>query len=149
MVKSFIAASILALFAGSAAAQEPWLTYGQTLPPASGTVYNPAANFRGAIGEVQTPYTVPIGKVLVITRWGVEGYPVAGGVVLTIYTGPATPAGNHVFLHSVLADTQYNETLDNEYKFPAGTVINVMIQSAETPKQVSGWVVSGYLDDAP
>ena len=53
---------------------EPWIAYGQQRGPSNAAVDNPPTNSNGVIGEVSLPYTVPVGKKLILTSWGIEAY---------------------------------------------------------------------------
>lgn len=126
----------------------PWTVYGQTMPICQGGIYNPAPNVNGLIGEVTAlPYTVPEGKTLVVTGYGLEAYGnVSGGLVLVPFIGPVPPSPN-AFLHSVFSDNASNETLGVEFHIPAGKVFNLLLMSNECPAQLVGWYVKGRLID--
>lgn len=126
--------------------REPWIVYGQTTPICQGGVYNPTPNTNGLLGEVTAlPYTVPPGKTLVITGYGLEAYGnVPGGLVLVPYIG-ATPPTLGQFLHSVFSDNASNEQ-SPEFHLPAGTVFNLLLMSNECPAQVVGWYVKGRVE---
>jgi hypothetical protein len=49
---------------------EPWIAYGQQRGPSNAAVDNPPTNSNGVIGEVSLPYTVPVGKKLILTSLG-------------------------------------------------------------------------------
>lgn len=150
-----IAVWLLAIVVASAtpalAQGAPWIVYGQTAPVCQGGINNPKPNVNGLVGEVSAlPYTVPTGKTLVITGYGLEAYAnVPYGLVLAPYLGPTPPASNAAFLHSVYADNASNETVGVEFHLPAGTIFNLRLMSSECPAQVVGWYVKGRLVDAP
>jgi hypothetical protein len=149
-VKSILAAILVFISANVAhGACAPWTVYGQTSPVYNGAVDNPPANVNGLIGEASLPYTVPDGKVLVITAYGLEAYAqVANGLVLAPYLGATPPKTNGVFLHSVYANDASNETVGVRFHIPAGKVLNVRLMSNENPAQVVGWYIAGELCDA-
>lgn len=124
--------------------REPWIAYGQQAGPSGAHIDNPVCNHTGAIGEVDLPYTVPVGWDLVLTAWGIEAYEsITGSFVLVPWIGDA-PATNAKCLHSVLASTASGQTHGFEYRFPAGTQINARIMCSEAGNPVAGWFMSGY-----
>ena len=127
----------------------PWIVYGQTAPICQGGVTNPKPNVNGLIGEVASlPYTVPVGKVLIVDAYGLEAYGnVPGGLVLVPYLGVTPPASNNAFLHSVFSDNASNEALGIEFRLPAGKILNLLLMSNECPAQIVGWYVTGRLVD--
>lgn len=132
----------------------PWISYGQSYVPFNTGIDNPPANTKGALGEVQLPYVVPDGKVLVLAAFGVEAYADEAGlqgtdkglvIVPWIGNGPPTNAD---CLHSVYAGDGFNESVGARYHLPTGTKLNVRLMCAENPAQVIGWYLSGHLEDA-
>lgn len=125
----------------------PWICYGQQAGPSNSAIDNPTTNSNGIIGEVSLPYTVPAGKKLIVTGWGIEAYEsVAGSFVLVPWIGTGSPT-NNMCLHSVLSSTQSNYSTGFEYHIPAGKVFNARIMCSEANNPVAGWWISGRLED--
>jgi hypothetical protein len=128
--------------------RHPWIVYGQQAGPSNASIDNPVCNQNGIIGEATLPYTVPEGKRLVVTGWGIEAYGnIAGDFVLVPWIGEA-PATNAKCLHSVLASNASNASTGFEYHIPAGKVFNVRIMCSEANDPVAGWWVNGRLENA-
>lgn len=126
---------------------QPWIAYGQQAGPSGAAIDNPQCNINGVIGEVQLPYTVPVGKTLVLTGWGIEAYEaITGSFVLVPWLGEG-PATNAKCLHSCLSSTDSNQTTGFEYHVPAGKIVNVRIMCSEANNPVAGWWIGGRLED--
>ena len=123
---------------------EPWIVYGQTQTAAGTNIDNPAANSNGLRGESSLPYTVPIGKELVVEAYGIEGYPnPTGGVALIPFIGNAPSKQTDLF--TCYANTSTNEVTGIRYYIPAGLTFNIRITQNESPGPVTAWYVRGKL----
>lgn len=122
----------------------PWLVYGQTTVSASGTVTNPTPNVNGLTGEVSSlPYTVPAGKTLTVTVWGMESYNSTGVSILQPWIG-AGPVTNAKAIPPTQATQGTRQTTGN-FVFPAGTVLNINLTNTQASSFVFGWFASGTL----
>jgi len=120
-----------------------WIVYGQTAIPSQVAVDNPTPNTAGVLGEVSSlPYTIPAGKMLALTSYGVESYEHPGTVVLFPWLG-SPPATNEKALMSVGADGGSNEIRGANWHLPAGTIVNVRLIVGEATQ--SAWVYAWYM----
>lgn len=125
----------------------PWICYGQQAGPSNDHIDNPICNANGILGEAALPYVVPVGKILVVTGWGIEAYEaIAGSFVLVPWIGQGPPTSSQC-LHSVLASSQSNSATGFEYHIPAGKILNARIMCSEAGNPVAGWWISGRLED--
>lgn len=140
---------------------QPWIAYGQTPLPPDTYVYNPATLTAGLVGEQVLPYTVPEGKVLVLTRVSIESH---WGSAMWLWTGVAPftwPKALETFKAEERMDPSTNSMPTVEWhvmKFlQADTILNVALMSQNQPTVApwaggayrQGWEISGFLCDAP
>lgn len=135
---------------------EPWVVSGQTTINHNVSSDNPAPSSNGLTGEVTAlPYTVPPGKVLLITGMYMEGNTSASNTstndvhtsgVQAIWIG-ASVVSNSQFIISNQCLGDSNAVTGLKFYIPAGKIVNVRITStnAVTDGWVTGWAVFGYL----
>jgi hypothetical protein len=132
-----------AAHAGCATGAAPWIVYSQTTISSGTSIDNPVPNVNGLIGEVATlPYTVPVGFVLDLQTWGLEGYNTANTVVLFPWLG-LPPASNPASLPSAGSWAGTHQLAGN-FRLPAGKVLNFRLQNAQVTG-VYAWFASGCL----
>ncbi|WNV09945.1 hypothetical protein [Tardiphaga sp. 709] len=142
---------------------DPWIAYGQTGIVSGGVKLNPPTNMsNGLLGEVSLPYTVPVGKVLVLKKiefeplWGMALIPYFGDSTSTTEMTPPTLAGNTYSSGSspstAPAANMRSASFDCEYHVPAGLKVNVRIAAGYNPGPgeawLYGWAMTGELRDA-
>lgn len=131
----------------------PWVCYGQTQVDLGQSVFDPAPNVNGLIGEVMgLPYLVPVGCDLWLENYGIEAYPgCPGGIVLApfisdFHPGELPEEKNRQFLHSVNAGWAGTvQATGLRYVIPAGKTLHVMLQNGGQPAAVYGWFLAGTL----
>lgn len=135
---------------------DPWAVMGQTTINHGVSSDNPTPSSNGLYGEVTAlPYTVPVGRVLLITSMYMEGNTsesntstndVHSGGVQAIWLG-ASVVANSQFIVSNQCNDVSNELKGLRFYIPAGKIVNVRITSTNvvTDGWVTGWAVFGYL----
>jgi hypothetical protein len=122
----------------------PWVVYGFSAVTGSTTSNNPAPNTNGLVGEViSLPYTVPAGKTLTVTAYGVQANDAAGTVVLAPFVGGGGSLANATALGSVSAQGG-TVTINGSWSFPAGSIFNIAIINGQATGTF-GWFASGTL----
>lgn len=138
------------LAAAPAAKADPWIAYGQTQIGVVGAVSaapidNPAPNVNGILGEVRSwPFIVPSGYVLVLEDYNVEAYNQPGTTVLVPWIGQP-PATNPKTLASAASWGGNVGHVTGKFYLPAGTALNIRLETLQTPGWVASWYLSGEL----
>lgn len=139
----------------------PWICYGQTAIDPNSEVHDPTPNVNGLVGEcVSLPYTVPIGKILVLKMfqmeqlWGAAILPWIGETMadfmaahcLSTMIG-ATAEPNPLPAALFRANLHYDGF---NYQIPAGKTLHIRLNSGYSPSTgwIYGWYVGGELQDA-
>jgi len=149
--------ALLACLLSFVAHAEPWIAHAQsTISLGSNT--NPRLNRSGLIGEAQSlPYRVPAGKILRITKIGLESFPMVSGpppvFVLFPWIVPdlrsrTIPEINNAALISCAAANQTNSCAADHW-VPAGMYVNVtlLLGTQNMSGGVWAWYVAGELVD--
>jgi hypothetical protein len=137
---------------------DPWSVMGQTTINHGVSIDNPTPNAQGMVGEIATlPYTVPVGKVLLINSMYMEGNWTSAGPsnsgtdvhnsgVQAVWLG-ASVVTNSQFIVSNAAVNASNQLDGIRCYIPAGKIVNVRITSSllTVDGWVAGWGVFGYL----
>lgn len=140
----YVVALLIALLASPASAAQ-WVVYGQTSVTNGASVSNPTPNTNGLNGEVASlPYTVPGGKTLTVTVYGIESYNSAGDCSIIPWIGGGAFA-NATALPPASATHGTRQTI-TRLVIPAGGVFNILLTNGESSTQVFGWFASGTLD---
>lgn len=123
---------------------KPVLAYGQSLVAPGTAVDNPAPCLNGLIGEISLPYVVPAGMTLVLTDYGIEGFP--GGdmaIIPWIGNGPPTTAQCLPTCRTIDATLQ----ITSAFHIPAGKVLNArLVYTGSVPGIITAWWMRGYLE---
>ena len=136
-----------------------WFSIGQTSVATNTSIDDPAVDaLLGLPGQVADfPYTVPAGKVLTITAYGVEGYDRAVQGVFVGFpwierpddtgTPPYTPAYRAPrSLASCAAGANSQEMLGLKVEIPAGYIVHWRLINGTDYTATHGWYVRGTLD---
>jgi hypothetical protein len=137
---------------------DPWSVQGQTTINHGVNIDNPTPNGQGMIGELSSlPFTVPSGKVLLITSMYMEGNWNGSAAsnsgtdthfsgVQAIWLGSSVVSNSQFIVSNACANIS-NELRGLRFYIPAGKIVNVRITSAlaTVDNWVTGWGVWGYL----
>lgn len=137
---------------------EPWIAHAQSTV-FLGSNTNVRLNSSGLLGEAKAlPYRVPDGKVLHITRIGLESFPMVSGpppvFVLFPWITPdlrprTIPEINNAALISCAASIQTNSCAADHW-VPTGMYVHVtlLLGTQNMAGGVWAWYVAGELEDA-
>lgn len=145
-------------------AAENWIAHGQTLVPPGAITLDPECNSPGTMGEINSfPYTVPLGRKLVLRAQGVEGTPTPLSAFFS-WLGNVPPyppecdteAEQAAFrkeyrrkngLYTVQSTGGSREHGHFRFILPAGTVLHGSLTNATSVPTTLAWYLHGVLLD--
>src|ERR1700679_3861922 len=109
-----------------------WPASGQTLFARNTEMDNPPVAQSGALNGISFPYIVPAGFNCTIKAYGVEGYDMAGHIVLFMFTGTTYTSAGRIAagLPSCSGKGTSSEYTGLDFCYGPGTIINLSLANA-------------------